>query len=198
MSGMTSSRVAVFLAVGALACGGASTGDVVGAPGDGSSGSSGSSGTLPIGDCDPQKDTECDKTSTCEVATRKCVARKPCSDDVQCADRFICELAAGDGYCRRSCGSESDFCQEGSFCQRSGSSAATCALATTCDPKKGDDDCYGFMCDPSGKCGAPRRCATTAECGVFACLDGNCKVSCLSGADCAPKSTCDTGTFVCK
>jgi hypothetical protein len=128
------------------------------------------------------------------------VPRKPCTSDGQCADRFICDTAKGAGYCRRTCAGTSDNCQEGSFCEKAGAKVGTCTLATACAPKKGDDDCYGFVCDASTSlCVAPRRCKATPECGgTYACVGGKCKAGCVRDTDCAAGKTCDLAAFVCR
>jgi N-acetylneuraminic acid mutarotase len=149
---------------------------------------------------DQQEGQPCANAAQCQSGF--CVDGRCCEDSCT-APCFACSQAttgAADGKCRpASAGIDphQDCPDDGALsCKRDGAcdGSGGCRLyaaGTTCDVAvcMGIDAFAQFQCDGVGHCGV----ASFVCGGQYRCLDGACKMSCLSDADCLPAAWCAAG-----
>lgn len=156
--------------------------------------------------CDPLKSGECDKTESCDTATRTCVSLNKCKDDSECKDGFGCVSLSQiwGSYCVRNCTSggspSSIYCAPGFLCD---DPSRTCrsVIGQPCKTETSYYDCNGPNCDAAtSRCVENRRCTEASECANgYGCGAKGCYRFCTSEvSSCQPGRTCDLQTATCK
>jgi hypothetical protein len=160
--------------------------------------------TWNVGDrCDPKHLNyayrDCNPNFTCDAVTRKCVRWTQCGgSDGDCPAGEVC-LADSENalsHCTTNCWDPAsnlaldNYCKTGYRCDTNG----LCVAATgSCDPSS-DQDCNGWLCDPSSRtCASPTPCAISSnDCGRYGCEGQYCYRSCANNDYCAQGASCGT------